>query len=83
MDLLEQDSDEENDEDKELDMVDLEPLDGDNEVNRLFSVGRKVFGNYEGSGWHSVGVQYHNTSLKKYLLLFEDGSSDLMYQKRC
>ena len=63
----------------------MEPLEVDDETDRIYSVdlvGKKNRGNYEASGWHTRTVQYYNASLKKYHLLFEDGSSDLFKRLR-
>ena len=65
----------------ETDDVQLEPDDPDDEKDRLYDlqlVGKKIRGEYEGSGWHTGEIKYYNVKLDKYLLLFEDGSSDLI-----
>ena len=38
-------------------------------------VGRKICGNYE-KGWYNGKIEYFNTKLKEYFVLFDDGSSD-------
>ena len=60
---------------------DLESADEDDPKDRVFDkdlVGKKVRGMYEGSGWHTGTIQYYNSSLEKYLLLFDDKSTDLI-----
>ena len=39
-------------------------------------VGKIIRGNYRSSGWHNGKIEYFNTNLKEYLVLFDDGSSD-------
>ena len=39
-------------------------------------VGKKICGNYGTAGWHNGKIEYFNTKLKEYLVLFDDGSSD-------
>ena len=50
----------------------------DNEEDRNYSeklVGEKIRGNYE-TGWHTGTIQWFNTKLMEYNVLFEDGSDD-------
>ena len=44
-------------------------------------VGKKICGLYEGSGWHTGSVKYYNSKLDKYLLVFEDQSTDLIKEE--
>ena len=77
-DIIEPDLDE-NIEEEEPEALELE--EEDCEKDRNFSddiVGKKVRGLYEGSGWHTGTIKYYNTSLKKYLLQFDDGSTDFI-----
>ena len=76
-DHFEHDSDiEESEED-----IDLELDETDEEKHRLYDadlVGKRVCGMYEASGWHTGTIQYFNAKLQKYLLQFDDSSTDLI-----
>lgn len=54
----------------------LEDLEEDRAVDDEL-VGREVTGLYE-NGWFKGRIQYFNTSLVKYLVKYEDGSTDLV-----
>ena len=43
-------------------------------------VGKKISADYI-SGWHTGIVKYYNRHLDKYLLAFNDGSSDLISEE--
>ena len=80
-DHFEHDTDEniEDDEDMALDLEDE-----DHETDRLHNVplvGKKICVLYEEVGWHTGIVKYYNTKLDKYLLEFEDDTTDLIKEK--
>ena len=55
----------------------------DDESDRLYNVelvGKKICAEYE-SGWHTGTIRYYNSKTKKYLLSFEDDSTDLIEEK--
>ena len=59
----------------------IETEEEDNEDDRVYDenlVGTQVRGLYEGSGWHTGTIEYYNSELDKYLVLFEDESEDLI-----
>ena len=60
----------------------IETEDVDDEDDRLYDdvnlVGTQIRGLYEGSGWHTGTIEYYNSELDKYLVLFEDESEDLI-----
>lgn len=61
--------------------IDLEAEEADIENDRVYDadlVGKRICGMYEASGWHTGTIQYFNVKLQKYLLLFEDNSTDLI-----
>ena len=74
--------DDENETETEEDLV-LEQDDVDDEQDRLYNVklvGKKVCGDYP-DGWHTGTIKYYNSKLDKYLLVFEDGSDDLIREE--
>ena len=59
----------------------IETEDEDDEDDRIYDdnlVGTQIRGHYEGSGWHTGTIEYYNSELDKYLVLFEDESEDLI-----
>ena len=59
----------------------IETEDVDDEDDRIYDdnlVGTQIRGHYEGSGWHTGTIEYYNSELDKYLVLFEDESEDLI-----
>ena len=79
VDIIEQEFDDEDSEDEEDQYLELDDM--DDEKDRLYNVnlvGRKVCGEYEGSGWHTGTIRYYNSKLDKYLLVFEDASEDMI-----
>ena len=71
---------EEENEDQDQDEPIVEIEEEDQECDRVFSaelVGKKICADYI-SGWHTGIVIYYNKKLDKYLLVLEDGSTDLI-----
>lgn len=59
----------------------IETEEEDDEDDRIYDdnlVGTQIRGHYEGSGWHTGTIEYYNSELDKYLVLFEDESEDLI-----
>lgn len=59
----------------------IETEDVDDEDDRIYEdnlIGTQIRGHYEGSGWHTGTIEYYNSELDKYLVLFEDESEDLL-----
>ena len=62
----------------------LEKEDCDDENDRLYNVklvGTKIRGLYEGSGWSTGTIKYYNSKIDKYLVEFDDKSTDLIKEE--
>ena len=78
-DIIEKELDDEDSEEEEDQSLDLDDI--DDEKDRFYNVnlvGRKVCGEYEGSGWCTGTIKYYNSKLDKYLLVFEDKSEHMI-----
>ena len=82
-DILEPEIDEEIEQFEDQDEPILEIEEEDNDFDRVFTkklVGKKICADYI-SGWHTGIVKYYNRQLDKYLLAFDDGTSDLISEE--